>query len=88
MMTSSVFHLCLCVQYDDWTMHDKKLLGYIKTKTTPHIYYLPVAHTSRTQILLTQSNQMAEGEVERDYNITLVLMSTPGCLWQPGVGVH
>lgn len=51
--------------YEDWNTHDKKLLGYIKTETRPHIYYMPVTHNSKTHKLLSQSNQGTKQKIKK-----------------------
>lgn len=52
---------CLCMQYDEWNAHDKQLVGYIKTKATPQIFYLPAEHNPHTEKLLAETTEMLEG---------------------------
>ena len=56
---SSIF---VYFQYEEWNAHDKLLLGYIKTKATPPIFYLPTEHTSKTEALLKETKSAIEGK--------------------------
>ena len=49
-------------QYEEWNAHDKQLLGYIKTKATPPIFYLPAEHTPKTEALLKETRSAIEGK--------------------------
>jgi hypothetical protein len=49
-------------QYEEWNAHDKLLLGYVKTKATPPIFYLPAEHTSKTEALLKETRSAIEGK--------------------------
>lgn len=48
-------------QYEEWNAHDRLLLGYIKTKTTPPIFYLPAEHTPKTEKLFRETQSAIEG---------------------------
>ena len=58
MLFDSVFF-----QYEEWNAHDKLLLGYIKTKASPPIFYLPAEHTSKTEALLKETQSAIEGKI-------------------------
>merc|ERR550519_1880900 len=42
---------------EEWDNNGKKLCNSIKTKTKPHIHYLPAKHTDRTSKLLEESSR-------------------------------
>ena len=50
-------------QYEEWNTHDRQLLGYIKTKATPSIFYLPTEHTQKTKQLLEETKSAIEGKM-------------------------
>ena len=52
------------VQYEEWNDHDRLLLGYIKTKATPPIFYLPAEHTTKTEKLFRDTQLTIEGTRE------------------------
>ncbi len=49
-------------QYDEWSAHDRTLIGYIKTKADPPIFYLPIEHIPQTKELLAATTASIEGE--------------------------
>lgn len=52
----------LSVQYKEWNEHDQMLLGYIETRSKPHILYLPKEHIPKTEELVSRTRQKVEGE--------------------------
>ncbi len=59
--------VCLSLlQYDEWNSHDRMLMGYIKTKSKPSIFYLPVEHNETTEHLLKQTQEEIEGTFKLD----------------------
>lgn len=61
------------VQYDEWSAHDRQLIGYIKTRAKPHLYYLPAEHNPCTQKLLAETTAKMEGETPISREIRLIL---------------
>ena len=54
--------VCLSLlQYEEWNSHDRMQMGYIKTKSRPSIFYLPVEHNEATEQLLKQTQEEIEG---------------------------
>ena len=54
-------YFCLVFKYEEWNAHDRRLIGYIKTKTKPSIFYLPVQHNEITEKLLKKTEEEIEG---------------------------
>ena len=51
----------LWIQYEEWNLHDRRLIGYIKTKAKPAVFYLPVQQNETTEKLLKETEQHIEG---------------------------
>ena len=49
------------LQYEEWNQHDRKLLGYIQTRSRPPIFYLPAQHNSDTTEALNKTTAKIEG---------------------------
>lgn len=47
--------------YQEWRSAQIPLLNFIKTKTQPHIYYLPKRSTPETDTLLQESSKLLKG---------------------------
>ncbi len=50
------------LQYTVWNDHDKKMQGYIETKTKPVVFYLPKEHTPQTEELVAKTRDKIEGQ--------------------------
>lgn len=53
--------LCFCLQFEEWEQHNALLGSYIKTQTTPRIFYLPKAHNKTTSELLESTKSEIAG---------------------------
>ena len=55
-------HVCIfCLQFEEWEQHYGLLGSYIKTQTTPQIFYLPRAHNKATSKLLESTKAEIAG---------------------------
>ena len=62
---------CFCVQFEEWELHYGLLGGYIKTQTTPRIFYLPKSHNKKTTEQLDATKLEIQGTYVRTYYIVM-----------------
>lgn len=68
----------ISVQFEEWEQHYTLLGSYIKTQTTPHIFYLPKAHNKKTTEQLDTTKLEIKGTYVQWKSISELLML--GCL--------
>lgn len=50
----------LVKQLEEWEKHHRQFVHFIRTKTKPHVYYLPAKHNDASQKRLNESRQAVE----------------------------
>lgn len=60
------------MQYEEWTNYDKQLVGYIKTRAKPAIFYKPAELTPRTEKKLSETTAVIEGSVIANFEALMI----------------